>query len=127
MLVEGLVQDIVDNFDAELSSPNELVSTHELATIETHSKPPTGKVPDTIAHITKTNMTNSICFEEDDDIILYNSTEKPLPPFLPPHDLPDGICSYITQNSVFLYVFKIFNDLNMNFGLVIDLRLQNQP
>ena len=36
--VEGLVQVIVDNFDADLSSPNGLVSTHELATIETHSK-----------------------------------------------------------------------------------------
>ena len=87
--VEGLVQVIVDNFDAELSSPNGLVSTHELATIETHSKPLTDKVPGTIAHIRKTDMTNPICFEEDDDIIIYNGTEKPLLPPLPPHDLPD--------------------------------------
>ena len=87
--VEGLVHVIVDNFDVELSSPNGLVSTHELATIETHSKPPTDKVPDTIARIRKTDMTNPICFEEDDDIILYNGTKKPLLPPLPPHDLPD--------------------------------------
>ena len=32
-----------------------------------------------------------------------------------------------TQNGVLLYVFKIFNGLNMSFGLVTDLRLQKQP
>ena len=34
--VEGLVQIIVDNFDANLSGPNGLVSTNDMATIETH-------------------------------------------------------------------------------------------
>ena len=36
--VERHVQVIVDNFDSELSSPIVLVSTHDMATIKTHSK-----------------------------------------------------------------------------------------
>ena len=87
--VEGLVQVIVDNFDAELSSPNGLVSTHELATIETHSKTPSYTVSTTIPRISKNAMTIPIGFEEEDDIILYTGKEKPVPPPLPPLDLPD--------------------------------------
>ena len=34
--VDGLVYIIVDNFDASLSSPNGLMPTHDMATIETH-------------------------------------------------------------------------------------------
>ena len=87
--VEGLVQVIVDNFDAELSSLNGLVSTHELATIETHSKTPSYTVSTTIPRISKNAMTIPIGFEEEDDIILYTGKEKPVPPPLPPLDLPD--------------------------------------
>ena len=87
--VEGLVQVIVDNFDAELSSPNGLVSTHELATIETHSKTPSYTVSTTIPRISKNAMTIPIGFEEEDDIIIYSGKEKPVPPPLPPLDLPD--------------------------------------
>ena len=87
------------------------MSTHELATTETHSKPHTDKVPDTIAPIRKTDMTNTICFEEDDDIISYNCTEKPLPPPLPPHDLPDDaqhISHERANNMVFIFSKVIF-------------------
>lgn len=64
---EGLVQVVVDNFDANLSSPNGLVSTHELATIETHSSPPAVIVTDTIPRISKEDMSNPIGFEEEDE------------------------------------------------------------
>ncbi len=87
--VEGFVQVIVDHFDAELSSPNGLVSTHELVMNVTHSKPPADTVPDTIPRISKADMSKPICFVKEDDIILYNGTEKPFPPPLPPHDLLD--------------------------------------
>ena len=43
--VNGIVQVIVDNFDTNLSSPNGLVSTNDMATIDTHSSLPTEQVP----------------------------------------------------------------------------------
>ena len=45
--VEGLVQVIADNSDAELSNPNRVVFTHDMATIETHSKTSVEPVPNT--------------------------------------------------------------------------------
>ena len=53
--VNGLVQIIVDNFDASLSSPNGLVSTHDMATIDTNYTPPTEEGPGTIPRISKTS------------------------------------------------------------------------
>ena len=87
--VEGLVQVIVDNFDAELSSPNGLLSTHEMAIIEMHSTVPEHQVTDTIPRISKSEMSNPICFDEEDEIIPYSATEKPLPPHMPAVDLPE--------------------------------------
>ena len=78
--MNGLVQIIVDNFDASLSSPNGLVSTHDMATIETNYTPPTEEGPGTIPRISKTEMSSPICNEEEDEIIPYVGSEKPLPP-----------------------------------------------
>lgn len=88
--VDGLVQVIVDNFDANLSSPNGLVSTHHMATIETHSSLPTEEDSTTIPRISKAEMSNPVCSEEEDEIIPYVGPEKPLPPDMPPHNLPDA-------------------------------------
>ena len=87
--VEGLVQVIVDNFDAELSSPNGLLSTHEMAIIEMHSTVLEHQVTDTIPRISKSEMSNPICFDEEDEIIPYSATEKPLPPHMPAVDPPE--------------------------------------
>lgn len=86
--VDSLVQIIVDNFDAELSSPNGLVSTHELALIETHSKVPADTVDNTIPRISKADMSKPIWSEEDEDIIPYDGPCKPIPPPLMPSELP---------------------------------------
>ena len=105
--VEGLVQVIVDNFDANLSSPNGMVSTHDLATIETHSKPPLEVLSDTIPRINKADMTDPIDVEEE--IVLYSGTEKPLPPYMPPHDLPDD---YFEAQRI---AYERANDLDFSF------------
>jgi hypothetical protein len=86
--VEGLVQVIVDNFDAELSSPNGLVSTHDLAILETQSQAPAEPVSAIIPRISKSEMSNPICPEEEDEIIPYIGADKPPPPALLQPDLP---------------------------------------
>ena len=87
--MKGHVQVIVDNCDVELSSPNGLVSTRDMATIETHSKSPVEPVPDTMPRFSKAEMSNPICFDGEHEIIPYSARKKPLPPSLPQHDLPD--------------------------------------
>ena len=85
-----LVQVVVDNFDATLStsSPNGKVSTHDMATIEIHSKPPTEPVEHTIPRISKVDMTRPICSNGDDRIITYSGADKPVPPHLSLMKLP---------------------------------------
>ena len=87
--VKGHVQVIVENVDVELSSPNGLVSTRDMATIEKHSKSPVQSVPDTIHLFSKAEMSNPICFDGEDEMIPYSSRKKQFPPSLPQHDLPD--------------------------------------
>ena len=67
--VEGFVPVIVDNFDAEPSNPNGLVFSNDMATVETHSKSSVEPVPDTVARISKTNMSNPVCFDEKNEVI----------------------------------------------------------
>jgi hypothetical protein len=110
--VDGLVQIIVDNFDASLSSPNGLVSTHDMATIETYSTPPTEEGRGTIPRISKTDMSSPICNEEEDEIIPYVGSEKPLPPDMPPPNLPDAYIeaqriSYERANDMDYLFFKV--------------------
>ena len=58
--VDGPVQIIVDNFDASLSSPDVVVSSHDIAAIETYSTPATEESPCTISRISKTGMSGFI-------------------------------------------------------------------
>ena len=87
--VDGLVQIIIDNFNASLSSPNGLVSTHDMATIETYSTPATEESPSTIPRISKAEMSSLISNEEEDEIIPYVGSEKPLSPDMPTPNLPN--------------------------------------
>ena len=87
---DGLVQVIVDKFDAELSSANYRLSTHDLATIETHAMEPPHIVSDVIPRLSKADISLSICPEEEDEMIPYVvSTRKLLPPPIVDPDLPD--------------------------------------
>lgn len=86
--VDGLLQVVVDNFDAELSSPNGLVATHDMAIIETRSESAPRLASETIPRISKADMSKPICPEEQDEIIVYHGkAEKPVPPALMPSDL----------------------------------------
>ena len=51
----GLIQEVADNFDANISSQNGLKSTHALALLLTQQKPPgsTSNHPETIIKIEK--------------------------------------------------------------------------
>ena len=66
-----------------------MVSTHGMAIIETHSKSPAETGPGTIPRISKADMAKPINWGEEDDIVTYIGTDKPLPPTLPPCNLPD--------------------------------------
>ena len=87
--MEGHVQAIVDNCNVELSSPNGLVSTCDMASIETRSKSPVEPVPYTIPRFSNADISNPICFDGEHEIIPYSARTKPPPPSLPQHDLPD--------------------------------------
>ena len=68
--VDGPVQIIVDNFDPSLSSPDVVVSSHDIATIETYSTPATEESPCTISRISKTEMSGFIRNEEDEILLV---------------------------------------------------------
>ena len=110
--VNGLVQIIVDNFDANLSSPNGLVSTHDMATIETHSSPPSREDVGTIPRISKSEMSSAICNEDEDEIVPNVGSEKPLPPDMPTANPPEEFIeakriSYERANYLDFLFFKV--------------------
>ena len=89
-MAKGLVQIVVENFDADLSSPNGKVSTHDLAIIETNSQPPTNVISNTIPRISKADMAKPISFDTEDQIVHCSGRGKPQPSHIPPHNLPAG-------------------------------------
>ena len=66
-ITKGLVQHIVDNFDAEMSSPNEKVSTHALAMIKCYPEKPETTETDCFTCISKYGMQNPVHFDQDED------------------------------------------------------------
>ena len=76
---EGLIQFVVDNFDADISSRNGKLSTHSLAMLMTQPKCTTHEEPKTIPRIDKTAMKDPIQYEAD--VVRYDGPEKPdMPP-----------------------------------------------
>jgi len=49
-----------------------------MATIETYSKPPVEPVPDMISHVSKADMSNTVYFDEKDEIIYFSGRKKPI-------------------------------------------------
>jgi hypothetical protein len=79
MMDAGLVQVVVDNFDAEISSPNGKLSTHSLAVLLT--QPETDDQPcqsQRIQRITKEEMSKPI--EYNIEIQRYQGSKKPKMP-----------------------------------------------
>ena len=77
----GLVQVVVDNFDANISSQNGLRSTHALAMLltQTCETDENAKMPDTIPRLRKEDMTAQI--ESDVPVHRYDGPKKPeMPP-----------------------------------------------
>jgi len=78
---DGLIQVVVDNFDAEISSQNGKLSTHSLAVLVTQPETKTDADqcrPDTIQRITKEEMSEPI--EYDISVQRYNGPKKPKMP-----------------------------------------------
>ena len=88
--VNGLVQIIADNFDADMSSPNGKISTHSLAMIECFPESDATTEVESFARITKEDMTKPVHVDEnEDELIPFNGDGNPLPPVFPPSDLSD--------------------------------------
>lgn len=127
--VDTLVQIIIDNFDAELSSPNGLVSTHELALIETHSRVPSDTIDDTIPRINKTDMSKPI-WSEEDDIVPYDGPCKPIPPPLMPNKLPNDffeaqrIAYERANNQDFDFLKVVFNQYISGLVVIMQHSIQ---
>ncbi len=72
---EGLIQFVVDNFDADISSQNGKLSTHSLAMLMTQPKSTTEDLPPTISRIDKSSMKEPIQY--DAEVVRYDGPKKP--------------------------------------------------
>ena len=82
----GLVQTIVDNFDADIHSPNGKLSTHSLAMILTQPSTPGNETDaDTIERLKYCDVKLTLN-EDDNDVTVYYVGQKkpPLPEILVP-------------------------------------------
>lgn len=87
--VEGLVQHIADNFDADMSSPNGKVSTHALAMIECFPGNTNTTETESFPRVSKEEMKEPIHFDEQEDELLpYIGRSNPLPTVPPREGLP---------------------------------------
>lgn len=88
--VDGLIQHIVDNFDADMSSPNGKISTHALAMIECFPESDNTTENDSFPRISKLEMKNPIHFDdEEDELMPFIGGGNPLPPPTLPSSLSD--------------------------------------
>lgn len=109
----GMVQVIVDNFDAEISSPNGKLSTHSLAIILTQ---PT-KLSQTFSRESIDRMTLTECklpIDDDDaDFVHYSGMKKPPMPDMPSPKLPEEWSSSenVSSNRAKEIDFQFFKDI----------------
>lgn len=85
---DGLVQCVVDNFDADISSQNGKISTHSLAMLITQPDTECEDLEQAIPRLKRTMMTKEINYEFD--VIRYNGPSKPA---IPPHFLKKQVPS----------------------------------
>ena len=86
----GLVQTVVDNFDADIHSPNGKLSTHSLAMILTQpSSPGNDHDADTIVRLAHGDVKLPLDEGEDEAPLHYAGQNKPPMPELPESFLPD--------------------------------------
>ena len=79
--ISGLIQHIVDNFDAEMSSPNGKVSTHALAMIECYPETDNTDNVEYFPLIGKADMSKPVHFDEkEDELVPCDCNAYPLPP-----------------------------------------------
>ena len=78
---DGLVQVMVDNFDADIASQNGKLSTHSLAVLLTQPDANSQQQEHSIPRLKKTDMTKEIDYQLD--IVRYSGPKKPkIPPQL---------------------------------------------
>ena len=79
--ISGLIQHIVDNFDAEMSSPSGKVSTHALAMIECYPETDNTDNVEYFPLIGKADMSKPVHFDEkEDELVPCDCNAYPLPP-----------------------------------------------
>ena len=72
---DGLVQVVVDNFDADISSQNGKLSTHSLAVLVTQPENKRGSIEEKIPRLKKSQMGDQVKYELE--IMRYNGPKKP--------------------------------------------------
>ena len=79
--ISGLIQHIVDNFDAEMSSPNGKISTHAFAMIECYPETDNTDNVEYFPRIGKVDMSKPVHFDEkEDELVPCDCNAYPLPP-----------------------------------------------
>lgn len=86
----GLVQTVVDNFDADIHSPNGKLSTHSLAMILTQPTGDHGDDTNTIERLNHVDFKLPIADDEDEHVYYAGQKNPPLPE-MPEPRLPDAI------------------------------------
>ena len=87
----GLVQTVVDNFDADIHSPNGKLSTHSLAMMLTQPASDRNHDADTIERLNHGDVKLPIAADGDDEHVYYVGQKKPPLPEMPVPRLPDAI------------------------------------
>ena len=92
---DGLVQVVVDNFDADIASQNGKLSTHSLAVLVTQPDSNTQHQEHSIPRLTKAEMTKEIDYQLE--IVRYSGPKKPKVPaqFLKKKVLPLKVLAHI--------------------------------
>ena len=111
----GLVQTVVDNFDADMHSPNGKLSTHSLAMILTQPfSPRNDHGADTIERLSHSDVKLPIDDDEDEAPIHYAGEKKPPMPELPEVHLPDEFKTHqgISNDRAEELYFQFMQDMN---------------
>ena len=80
---DGLVQTVVDNFDADIHSPNGKLSTHSLAMILTQPTSGHGVDTNTIERLNHVDVKLPFAADDEEEHVYYAGQKNPLPPVMP--------------------------------------------
>lgn len=111
----GLVQTVVDNFDADIHSPNGKLATHSLAMILTQpSGPGNEHETETIERLKHSDIKLPIDEDEDDAPVQYIGQKKPALPNIPLPLLHDAFSTHqqVSNDRARELDFQFMKDIN---------------